>query len=95
MKEQQYFIYIATNKSYTLYIGVTNDIARRMEEHKMKSVPGFTSRYNIDRLIYCEVFDNPENAIAREKELKGWTRQKKIALIKTQNPEFKDLAEIL
>jgi len=91
MTENNYYVYILTNKSNTLYIGVTNDLIRRLYEHKNKLVAGFTKKYNIDRLIYYEVFDDPEAAISREKELKGWTREKKIDLIKKVNPNFEEL----
>ena len=91
MLGKQYYIYILTNKSNTLYIGITNDLIRRLYEHKNKLVAGFTKKYNIDRLIYYEVFDSPEAAIQREKEIKGWIRKKKIDLIKRVNPNFKEL----
>jgi putative endonuclease len=91
MLEKQYYVYILTNKSNSLYIGITNDLHRRLYEHKNKLVPGFTKKYNINRLIYYEVFDNPEIAIQREKEIKGWTRKKKLELIKKSNPNFKEL----
>ena len=91
MLDKQYYIYILTNKSNTLYIGITNDLIRRLYEHKNKLVAGFTKKYNIDKLIYYEVFDSPEAAIQREKEIKGWIRKKKIDLIKRVNPNFKEL----
>ena len=89
----EYFVYIITNRSGTLYIGVTNNLQRRIYEHKRKLVPGFTSRYNINRLIYFETTSDILGAISREKELKGWTRKKKLDLIKTTNPTFADLSE--
>jgi len=89
---KQYYVYIATNKSFTLYIGVTNDLARRMHEHQNKMVKGFTSKYNIDKLVYYEIFNNPSEAIIAEKRIKGWTRKKKIDLIKTINPNFEELS---
>ena len=89
---KSYWVYIMTNKSRTLYIGVTNDLARRVYEHKHKLVEGFTSRYNLDRLIYTEETKDVWAAIAREKQLKGWTRAKKIALIGAANPQWRDLA---
>jgi len=91
MLEKQYYVYILTNKSNTLYTGITNDLYRRLYEHKNKLTPGFTKKYNIDKLIYYEVFDDPESAIQREKEIKGWTRKKKLELIKKVNPNFKEL----
>ena len=86
-----YYVYILTNKSNTLYIGVTNDIIRRVYEHKHKSDSGFTSRYNINKLIYLEECNYIEIAIQREKQLKGWTRKKKMDLIKKQNPNFEEI----
>lgn len=91
MYEKQYFVYILTNKSATLYVGVTNDLLHRVAEHRAKALPGFTATYNINRLIYFEMYRDPETAIAREKELKGWRRSKKIGLIKSVNPLFRDL----
>ncbi len=87
-----YYVYILTNKSNTLYTGVTNNLERRLYEHKLKLIPGFTERYNINKLIYYQEFSRVEDAIAAEKRIKGWTRKKKISLIKTLNPEFKDLS---
>jgi putative endonuclease len=80
-----------TNKSGTLYAGITNDIARRVYEHQLKLTPGFTSKYNISRLIWVEEFGSPTEAIAREKQIKGWTCAKKLALIRSVNPKFKEL----
>ena len=91
MTENNYYVYILTNKSNTLYIGITNDLIRRLYEHKNKLIAGFTKKYNIDKLIYYEVFDDPESAIQREKEIKGWTRKKKLELIKKINPNFEEL----
>jgi len=104
--QKKFYVYILTNKSGTLYVGITNDLIRRGWEHK-SSVVGrnksenldelnFTARYYVDKLVYYEVFEDPTNAIAREKQIKGWSRKKKFALIKTLNPTFKDLyTEIL
>lgn len=78
-----------------LYVGVTSNLEKRYYEHKNKIVRGFTSRYNIDRLVYYEVYDDPENAILREKEIKRWRRDKKNKLVETLNPEWEDLAEQL
>jgi len=89
--ERNYFIYIMTNASRTLYVGVTNDLIRRIWQHKQKETEGFTKRYNITRLAYYEVFTQVEDAIAREKQIKGWDRAKKLALINELNPEWKDL----
>ena len=95
MSDKQYCVYIATNKSHTLYTGVSSGLPARMWQHKAKVIPGFTQRYNIGKLVYYEVFEDAYNAIAREKQIKGWTRKKKIALIKTKNPDFKDLSDQL
>jgi len=81
-----------TNKSRTLYTGVTNDLQRRVYEHKNKLVAGFTSNYNINKLVYLEETSDVTDAIAREKQIKGWTRAKKIALIESENPEWIDLS---
>ena len=89
---RQYYVYIMTNKSGTLYTGVTNDLRRRVYEHKRKLVPGFTRRYNITRLVYSEATDDVRTAIAWEKRIKGWLRAKKIALIESVNPEWRDLS---
>ncbi len=86
-----YYIYILTNDSGTLYIGITSNITKRLWEHKNKIVKGFTEKYNIDKLIYFEQFSDPENAILREKQLKKWNRRKKLSLIKSFNPKFKEL----
>jgi putative endonuclease len=91
---RNFYVYIMTNiVSGVLYIGVTNDIVRRVYEHKHKLFPGFTSRYNLNRLVYYEHFPDPTSAISREKQLKGWLRSKKVALIVALNPEWKDLSE--
>jgi putative endonuclease len=89
---RQYHVYILSSYTRTLYIGVTNNLQRRVSEHKQKLVPGFTSRYNIDRLVYCEAFADAHDAIAREKQLKKWSRQKKEWLIETRNPAWDDLS---
>lgn len=82
----EYYIYIMSNRSSTLYIGVTNDLLRRIYEHKEKFVEGFTKRYSINRLVYYESSENVDSAIAREKQLKGWKRVRKIALIESVTP---------
>ena len=89
-----YSVYIMTNRKHgTLYTGITNDLEARVYQHKNKLVPGFTMRYNCTRLVYFAESDDIGYAIAREKEIKGWLRAKKIALIEAENPEWKDLAE--
>ena len=92
MQYKQSYIYILTNKNNTvLYTGVTSDLKRRVYEHKQKFVKGFTSKYNVDKLVYFEVFDDVYNAITREKQIKGGSRQKKIDLINSMNETWKDL----
>lgn len=88
---KQYYIYILRNHSGTFYIGVTNNLVRRLKEHKRKSSVSFTYRYRINMLIYYEVYDNPRDAIAREKQLKNWSRKKKIILITKMNPKFEEI----
>lgn len=89
-----YFIYIlASQRNGTLYIGVTNDLQRRMEEHKSDVVDGFTKQYNVKRLVYFEQTESVEAAIAREKQLKNWKRLWKLELIEKDNPQWNDLAE--
>jgi len=93
---RSYYVYIATNKHNTVfYTGVTNDIFRRMEEHKNKKKKGFTSKYNINKLIFVEETNDVTVAIEREKQLKNWRRQWKINLIKEMNPFMKDLIDEL
>jgi len=75
-----------------LYVGVTNNLERRVFEHRQKMLDGFTKQYNLTRLVFCEVYGTPRSAIAREKQLKGWTRSKKVALVKSMNPGWCDLA---
>jgi len=91
--DKQYYVYILTNKNNkALYIGVTNDLLRRMSEHKHKMVPGFTNKYNLTKLVYYEVTNDVRSAITREKQLKNWHRQWKINLITENNPDWKDLS---
>lgn len=86
------YVYILSNVSQNLYIGVTGNLERRVFEHKSKSIPGFTRRYNITKLVYYEEGVDSINAIAREKSLKGWRRSRKIELIESVNPNWNDLA---
>jgi len=88
----EYYVYIMTNRSGTLYTGVTNNLQRRVYEHKHKLVTGFTAKYNITRLIYFESTPDVRSAIAREKQIKGWLRAKKVALIASTNPNWDDLS---
>jgi len=90
---EEYFVYIMSNNSRTLYIGVTDNLIRRVAEHKQGKVKGFTSKYNIKRLVYFESGSEINEALFREKQLKGWLREKKIALIEQENPDWKDLSE--
>ncbi len=90
---KNYYVYIMTNHSGTLYTGVTNNLERRVYQHKQKVFEGFTKKYNIDRLVYFEHTHDVRVAILREKEIKGWLRQKKIKLIETMNPEWNDLSK--
>lgn len=84
----QYYVYIMTNRSQTLYTGVTNDLQHRVYEHKQKLVDGFTKKYNLTKLVYYESTDDVRSAIGREKQIKGWLRAKKIALIESMNPQM-------
>ena len=90
--DKQYYLYIMTNKNNTvLYTGVTNDLKRRVYEHRHKICKGFTKKYNIIKLVYYEIFQDPYNAIAREKQIKGGSRKKKIDLINSLNNKWNDL----
>jgi putative endonuclease len=87
-----YYVYLLASGKYgTLYLGVTNDIVRRVYEHKSKAVAGFTKRYAVDKLVWFEIYDDPTSAIMREKELKKWLRDWKIRLIEEHNPQWIDL----
>jgi putative endonuclease len=88
-----YWVYIMTNRSGTLYTGMTGDLPRRIHEHRHRLVPGFTSRYHTDRLIHVETFSEVRDAIARGKQIKGWDRTKKLILISESNPDWRDLGE--
>ena len=92
MKERQCYVYLMTNKTNSvIYTGVTSDLQKRIYEHKEKIIEGFTKRYNINKLVYYEVFDDIENAITREKQIKGGSRNSKLELIRSMNPSFRDL----
>ena len=93
MKNCEYFVYIVCSRSGTLYIGMTNSIYRRALQHKRGELEGFAAKYHCDRLVYYESFDDVHKAIGREKQLKGWSRAKKIALIQSKNPRWEDMAE--
>ena len=94
-RAHQYFVYILANRSRTLYIGVTNNLIVRVLQHRQGHADGFTARYKLDRLVHFERFGYIDKAIAREKFLKHFTRQEKIALIESTNPTWEDLAESL
>ena len=86
------FVYLmASRKDGTLYVGVTSDLIKRVYQHKTKATPGFTSRYDVNRLVWFETYDDPTTAITREKEIKKWRRDWKIKLIEDSNPDWKDL----
>lgn len=94
--DKYYYVYILTNQRNTvLYTGVTNDLARRVYEHREKVVPGFTKKYNVNKLVYYEMTESIESAILREKQIKGGSRQKKLDLINRMNPQWRDLYEEL
>ncbi len=88
---KQFYVYIMSNVSMTLYVGVTNDLSRRVNEHKSGEIEGFTSRYHFDRLVYFESYDLVVEAIARETSIKGMSRARKIAMVKSVNPAWNDL----
>ncbi len=93
---KHYYVYILTNKTNkVLYTGITNNILRRIHEHKSGIIEGFTKKYRTEKLVYVESFDNPNDAIAAEKKIKGWLRIKKIRLIESMNPQWDDLGRKL
>jgi putative endonuclease len=91
-EERRYFVYIMSKPSRTLYTGITNCLRRRVREHKLKLMPGFAAKYNITRLVHFESFEDVRNAIEREKQIKAWTRAKRVALIESTNPKWNDLS---
>ena len=92
MRDIFYVYILATRKDGPLYVGMTNDLHRRIFEHKSHAIRGFTWRYNVDRLVYWETFETPDAAIKREKQVKRWRRAWKVALIERENPDWRDLA---
>jgi putative endonuclease len=90
-----YYVHILVSKTGTLYVGMTNDLIRRVYEHKHKLVPGFTARYGVDRLVYFEHTHDVAGAISREKQMKAWSRNKKVALVASANPTWQDLTETI
>jgi putative endonuclease len=92
MVEKRHYVYILSNSTnVALYIGVTSDLNKRVYDHKQKFIQGFPEKYSIDKLVYYEIYDDPDNAILREKRLKGSSRAKKNRLVESLNPEWKDL----
>ena len=89
---KQFYVYMLASRSRRLYVGMTSDLERRVSEHKSKAVPGFTSRYNIDRLVWFESTDSVLAAAERERQLKNWRREKKVMLIEMENAAWEDLA---
>ena len=89
---KQYYTYILASKSRVLYVGLTNDLERRLFEHTQKIIKGFTSKSNVSKLVWYEFYENIRDAIAREKQIKGWRREKKLALIESMNPQWRDLS---
>jgi putative endonuclease len=92
VREHRYAVYIMASRSHTFYVGFTNNIERRVRQHKRRELEGFTARYNIDRLVWYQIFGDVHAAIAREKQLKRWRREKKIRLIESKNPTWQDLS---
>ena len=92
---RQFYVYIVASRSGVLYIGMTNDLERRVWEHQQKLVPGFTAKYNVNVLVYYDAFPDAIQAIEAEKKIKGWTRAKKVRLIESLNPKWRDLSEDL
>ena len=93
MARRSYYVYLMANESRMLYTGVTNNLERRVSEHSGKMYAGFTKKYNIKRLVYYEEMGDVRDAIAREKQIKGWLRSKKVALVESLNPQWRDLSE--
>lgn len=94
MQKKYYFVYLLTNKNHSvIYTGMTNNLLRRMVEHRSKLVPGFTKKYNVNKLVHYEIFETADSAITREKQIKAGSRAKKLELINTTNPEWRELFE--
>jgi len=90
---RNYSVYTVTGKTRVLYTGVTRDLTRRVSEHRLKLIPGFTRKYNLTRLVYCEDYGDVAAVTARKKQIRAWTRAKRVALIASVTPEWKDLSE--
>lgn len=95
MLRRRFYVYIMSSYERTLYVGVTNSLRHRVHQHKTKAEPGFTATYNVNRLVYFEEYSNAYEAIAREKQLKNWSRRKKIKLIESTNPNWDDWGDEL
>lgn len=95
MKEHSYFVYILASRSRTLYVGVTRDLVRRLYQHRQQILPAFTARYAVNRLVYFEHTTDVWAALAREKEIKGWKRARKLELVESLNPAWEELAPTL
>jgi putative endonuclease len=95
MREHHYYVYILASSRRVLYIGVTSDLLKRVVQHREKFTPGFTATYNVNRLVYYELYGHIRDAIAREKRLKRWTRARKNSLVESMNPTWKDLFSTL
>jgi putative endonuclease len=92
-KQHNYWVYLLASRSGVLYVGMTNNLERRVWEHKNREVPGFTADYNVNQLVWFEEFREVRDAIETEKRIKGWSRAKKVALIEKMNPQWQDLSE--
>ena len=94
MTSKTFYVYIVSSASGTLYVGMTSDIRKRVWQHQNKLAKGFTQKFNVSRLLHVETFVDPMSAIAREKQIKAYRREKKVALIDSENPEWKDLSKV-
>src|SRR5579862_9531797 len=93
--DRTFHVYILAGESGVLYTGITNNLLRRLQEHQQKKIPGFTKKYNVSKLVWFEAHGRAASAIAREKQIKGWRREKKVALIEAMNPRWGDMTEML
>jgi putative endonuclease len=94
-RDRTFYVYILASKSGVLYTGMTNDLVRRIWEHKKAKVPGFTQRYNVNQLVWFEAHGDPTSAIVREKQIKDWRGARRVALIEARNPQWQDLTATL
>ncbi len=93
LTDKTFYLYIMASKTGTLYVGMTNNIKRRVYEYKYHLIPGFTDKYRVERLLYVETINDPVSAIKREKQIKAWRREKKVSLIDSINPQWNDLSQ--